>query len=119
METKQDAVVEGIFRLDRLTVTRNDRAMVITGVSSETAHDLAAVQSRDGWNVDDAVRDGLVVVEVPPVVTAGANQIAVAIANIVTGPVINVAANAPVIPATPAVSHLRAASSRGQLDNGL
>jgi hypothetical protein len=36
METAVDAAIADLYRLDKLTVTRDDRAMVITGISEET-----------------------------------------------------------------------------------
>lgn len=62
METAADAAIADLFRLDRLTVTQADRAMVITGVSQETLGDLAVVQSLDGEAIDAATRDGLTIV---------------------------------------------------------
>ncbi|QAY75565.1 DUF1521 domain-containing protein [Sphingosinicella sp. BN140058] len=62
METAVDALVADLFRLDRLTVTRDDRAMVITGIAETTLGDLAVVQSFDGEAIDAATRDGLTIV---------------------------------------------------------
>lgn len=59
LETAKDTAMADLFRLDRLTVTRDDRAMVISGVSSEKTGDLTVVQSRDGYAIDDDTRDGL------------------------------------------------------------
>jgi Domain of Unknown Function (DUF1521) len=61
LETAQDAKAADIFRLDKMTVTKDERAMVITGVSSEIAGDLAVVQSNDGHAIDEDTRDGLVI----------------------------------------------------------
>jgi hypothetical protein len=62
METAVDAMIADLFRLDRLTVTQADRAMVITGISEETLGDLAVAQSMDGATIDAATRDGLTLV---------------------------------------------------------
>lgn len=62
METAADAVVADLFRLDRLTVTRDERAMVITGIAETTLGDLAVTQSLNGEAIDDATRDGLTIV---------------------------------------------------------
>ena len=61
LETVPDAKAMDIFRLDKLTVTKDERAMVITGVSSDTGGDLAVAQSNDGHNIDEDTRDGLVI----------------------------------------------------------
>jgi hypothetical protein len=61
LETAQDAKLANVFRLDKLTVTKDERAVVITGVSEETGGDLAVVQSNDGRNIDEDTRDGLVI----------------------------------------------------------
>jgi Domain of Unknown Function (DUF1521) len=60
LETIPDTKAADIFRLDRLTVTLEERAMVITGVSSDVGGDLAVKQSNDGHNTDEDTRDGLV-----------------------------------------------------------
>jgi Domain of Unknown Function (DUF1521) len=60
LETAQDAKVAELFRLDKMTVTKDERAVVIIGVSQETGGDLAVVQSNDGRNIDEDTRDGLV-----------------------------------------------------------
>jgi Domain of Unknown Function (DUF1521) len=60
LETIPDAKAADIFRLDRMTVTLAERAMVITGVSSDTGGDLAVVQSNSGRHIDFDTRDGLV-----------------------------------------------------------
>jgi len=62
METAADALIADLFRLDRLTVTRDDRAMVITGIAETALGDLAIVQSFEGEAVDAATRDGLTLV---------------------------------------------------------
>ncbi|MBO9623385.1 MAG: DUF1521 domain-containing protein [Sphingomonas sp.] len=62
METVADAAVADLFRLDRLTVTRDTRAMVITGIAETVLGDLAVAQSLDGEAVDAATRDGLTIV---------------------------------------------------------
>ena len=61
LQTVPDANANDIFRLDKLTVTKDERAMVITGVSSDIGGDLAVVQSNDGYNIDEDTRDGLVI----------------------------------------------------------
>lgn len=61
LQTIPDAKATDIFRLDTLTVTKDERAMIITGVSSDIGGDLAVVQSNDGYNVDEDTRDGLVI----------------------------------------------------------
>lgn len=63
LETAADAVLDDVFRLDRLTVTQDDRALVITGVSSDQPGDLVLNESRDGYAIDDATRDGLTLIE--------------------------------------------------------
>ncbi len=60
LETIPDAKAADIFRLDRMTVTLAERAMVITGVSSDIGGDLAVMQSDNGRHVDLDTRDGLV-----------------------------------------------------------
>jgi hypothetical protein len=62
METVADAAIADLFRLDKLTVTRDDRAMVITGIAETVLGDLTVVQSLDGEAVDAATRDGLTIV---------------------------------------------------------
>lgn len=62
METVVDAAIADLFRLDKLTVTRDDRAMVITGIAETTLGDLAVTQSLDGEAIDAATRDGLTIV---------------------------------------------------------
>lgn len=62
METVVDAAIVDLFRLDKLTVTRDDRAMVITGIAETTPGDLAITQSLDGEAIDAATRDGLTIV---------------------------------------------------------
>lgn len=62
METVVDAAIADLFRLDKLTVTRDDRAMVITGIAETTLGDLAITQSLDGEAIDAATRDGLTIV---------------------------------------------------------
>lgn len=62
METAADATIDDLFRLDKLTVTRDDRAMVVTGLSQETMGDLTVEQSFDGEAIDAATRDGLTIV---------------------------------------------------------
>jgi hypothetical protein len=62
METAVDAMIADLFRLDKLTVTQADRAMVITGISEATLGDLAVVQNVDGAAIDAATRDGLTLV---------------------------------------------------------
>jgi hypothetical protein len=62
METIADAAIADLFRLEKLTVTRDDRAMVITGIAETTLGDLAVVQSLDGAAIDAATRDGLTIV---------------------------------------------------------
>ncbi len=61
LETLQDAKVADVFRLDKLTVTKDERAVVIAGVSQEVGGDLTVVQSNDGRNIDEDTRDGLVI----------------------------------------------------------
>ncbi|MBB5710896.1 DUF1521 domain-containing protein [Sphingomonas xinjiangensis] len=62
METAQDPAIAGLFRLDKLTVTQAERAMVITGIAETTLGDLAVVQSHEGEALDAATRDGLTIV---------------------------------------------------------
>ena len=62
METAVDAMIADLFRLDKLTVTREDRAMVITGIAETMLGDLAVVQSFEGDAIDAATRDGLTIV---------------------------------------------------------
>lgn len=62
LETAADAAVADLFRLDKLTVTQGERAMVITGVAETTLGDLAVAQSFDGEAIDAATRDGLTIV---------------------------------------------------------
>ena len=62
METAVDAAIADLFRLDKLTVTQDDRAMVITGIAETTLGDLAVVRSLDGEAIDAATRDGLTLV---------------------------------------------------------
>lgn len=62
METAADAAMADLFRLDKLTVTKDDRAMVITGIGESTLGDLAVVQSLGGEAIDDATRDGFAIV---------------------------------------------------------
>lgn len=62
METVADAAVADLFRLDKLTVTRADRAMVITGIAETTLGDVVVVQSLDGEAIDAATRDGFTIV---------------------------------------------------------
>jgi Domain of Unknown Function (DUF1521) len=61
LETARDAKVADIFRLDKLTVTKDERAVVITGVSQDAGGDLTVVQSNDGGNIDEDTRDGFVI----------------------------------------------------------
>jgi Domain of Unknown Function (DUF1521) len=61
LETVADANASDIFRLDKLTVTKDERAVVITGVSQTERGDLAVAQSNDGHNIDEDTRDGLVI----------------------------------------------------------
>jgi hypothetical protein len=62
LETKADATIADLYRLDKLTVTQGERAMVITGVSEETLGDLAVDRSFVGEAIDETTRDGLVLV---------------------------------------------------------
>ncbi|MGK6318107.1 DUF1521 domain-containing protein [Sphingomonas sp. DT-204] len=61
LETRADAAIADLYRLDKLTVTQGERAMVITGISEETLGDLKVDQSFDGETIDDETRDGLVI----------------------------------------------------------
>lgn len=62
METVADAAVADLFRLDKLTVTQAERAMVITGIAETTLGDVVVVQSLDGEAIDAATRDGFTLV---------------------------------------------------------
>lgn len=62
LETAADALITDLFRLDKVTVTRDDRAMVITGVAETALGDVVVTQSFEGEGVDDATRDGLTLV---------------------------------------------------------
>ncbi len=62
IETAEDLAKNSYF-LDKLTVTKEDRAVIITGVGNEAMGDLTLQQSNDGYNVDDAARDGYVLEE--------------------------------------------------------
>ncbi len=61
LETAQDAKAADVFRLDKLTVTKDERAVVISGVSQDVGGDLTVVQSNAGWHIDEDTRDGLVI----------------------------------------------------------
>lgn len=61
LETSQDAKIAEVFRLDKLTVTKDECAVVITGVSQEVGCDLKVAQSNDGRKIDEDTRDGLVI----------------------------------------------------------
>lgn len=60
LETLPDTKAADVFRLDKLTVTKDERAVVITGVSQDIGGDLLVSQSLDGHNIDEDTRDGLV-----------------------------------------------------------
>jgi hypothetical protein len=62
METVADTAVADLFRLDKLTVTRDDHAMVITGIAETVLGDLVVAQSLDGEAIDATTRDGLTIV---------------------------------------------------------
>ncbi|UIJ46505.1 DUF1521 domain-containing protein [Sphingomonas cannabina] len=61
LETQADTTIADLYRLDKLTVTQGERAMVITGISEETLGDLKVDQGLDGETIDDQTRDGLVI----------------------------------------------------------
>ncbi len=63
--TKSDVAAAETFRLDRLTVTLDERAMVISGASQDKLGDMKIVQSNAGDDVDESTRDGLVVARDP------------------------------------------------------
>jgi Domain of Unknown Function (DUF1521) len=77
LETLPDAHATDVFRLDKLTVTKDERAVVITGVSQEVGGDLVVSQSLDGHNIDEDTRDGLVLER--DTVTGWADEYGVAI----------------------------------------
>jgi hypothetical protein len=77
IETGHD-IVQQEYYLDRLTVTREDRAVIITGVNDDVIGDLHLAQSNDGIRIDDHTRDGFVLVE----------QVASAPAPVVPAPVV-------------------------------
>ncbi len=60
METAPEQKSADVFRLDRLTVTRGNDAVVVAGVSQDVGGDLTVTQSRTGHTVDADTRDGLV-----------------------------------------------------------
>lgn len=60
LETLPDATAADVFRLDKLTVTKDERAVVITGVSQDVGGDLLVTQSLHGHTIDEDTRDGLV-----------------------------------------------------------
>lgn len=66
IQTMPETWASDIFRLDRLTVTQGERAMILSGVSQERAGDLTVVQSQDGYAIDEQTRDGLVFEQVAP-----------------------------------------------------
>jgi Domain of Unknown Function (DUF1521) len=66
METLAEAKSADVFHLDRLTVTRGDSAVVVSGVSQMTGGDLKVTQSRTGDSIDGDTRDGLVLIQTAP-----------------------------------------------------
>ncbi len=66
METLPEANSANVFHLDRLTVTRGDSAVVVSGVSQMSGGDLNVTQSRTGDSVDSDTRDGLVLIQTAP-----------------------------------------------------
>jgi Domain of Unknown Function (DUF1521) len=61
LETRPGPETMDLFRLDRLTVTREQRALIIEGIASETEDALAVRPSFDGYIVDQLARDGLTI----------------------------------------------------------
>ncbi len=64
IETAQDLAQQAYY-LDRLVVTKEERAVIISGVASNSLGDLHLAQSNDGVLIDASVRDGFVLVEQP------------------------------------------------------
>jgi hypothetical protein len=62
LQTVPDLTAADLYWLDKLTVTRDEYAMVISGVSDQVLGDVAVDQSLDGYDVDDQTRDGLTLV---------------------------------------------------------
>jgi hypothetical protein len=51
------------YMLDKLTITNDDRAVIITGVNDAVVGDLVAVEKAKPWIVDKETRDGFVLEE--------------------------------------------------------
>lgn len=61
LETRQDQQLEEIFHLDRLTVTKEERALVLSGLAAVEEGGLVVQQSFEGYEVDRVTRDGLAI----------------------------------------------------------
>jgi hypothetical protein len=65
LQTKPVGDALGSYMLDTVTVTNGDRGVVITGVADEGVGNVKFDQSTPGVDLEDAVRDGLCIIENP------------------------------------------------------
>ncbi len=63
LQTKPSDNAPGNYELDVVTVTNGDRGVVITGLADQVVENLHYDQSTPGRDLEDNVRDGLVIVE--------------------------------------------------------
>jgi hypothetical protein len=63
IETKPLAANKDIYTLDKVTVTNDHRAVILTGIDSDTFGDVKIEQSILGRNIEEDTRDGFTLVE--------------------------------------------------------
>ncbi len=61
LETRSSDTIPDLFQLDRLTVTREERALIIENLADEIADAVNVTQSLDGYTIDTLARDGLTI----------------------------------------------------------
>jgi hypothetical protein len=63
VETKPMADNQNLYTLDKVTVTNDRRAVILTGLDNATLNDVKIDQSNSGWDIEDDTRDGFTLVE--------------------------------------------------------
>lgn len=91
IETGHD-LADQCYYLDKLTVTKEERAVIITGIDDDVTGDLNLSQSNDGYRIDDNTRDGFVLEEQVHTAPAPAP---IAPTPVASGPIMPVDASVP------------------------
>ncbi len=64
LQTVEQPDQPGTFILDKVTVTKDNKALILTGIADDQADNIK-LASGNGYNIDDRVRDGFTVEEGP------------------------------------------------------